>query len=150
MNTVAKCDDEKYLDLLAIFHYILGGITALFACFPLIHVAMGLAIVFAPSTGSNCPPPNLFGWIFVFMGGIFVLCGWALAVAIIIAGRKLNQRKSRTYCIVVGATECIFIPFGTILGVFTLIVLMKESAAELFSEKTRPTTNELNSQPDDE
>ncbi|HLA84602.1 MAG TPA: hypothetical protein VJL29_07390 [Thermoguttaceae bacterium] len=29
-------EDEKYLDLLAIFHYVVGGLTGLFACFPLI------------------------------------------------------------------------------------------------------------------
>ena len=27
-------EDEKHLDLLAIFHYIVGGLTGLFACFP--------------------------------------------------------------------------------------------------------------------
>jgi hypothetical protein len=29
--------------------------------------------------------------------------------------------------------ECLFIPFGTILGVFTIIVLSRESVKTLFS-----------------
>jgi hypothetical protein len=28
--------------------------------------------------------------------------------------------------------ECLFLPFGTILGVFTIIVLSRESVKELF------------------
>ena len=30
--------DESHLDSLAIAHYVLGGLMALFACFPLLHV----------------------------------------------------------------------------------------------------------------
>ena len=67
------------------------------------------------------------------MGGFFVLLGWAFAMAIITAGRKLRHRKSRTYCLVVGALECVMMPFGTILGVFTIIVLMRDSVKHLFA-----------------
>jgi len=133
-------EDEKYLDLLAIFHYIVGGLTALFSCFPLIHVAAGLAMVFGKFEGES-PPPQLFGWFFVVLGGIFVLCGRALAVAILIAGKKLKKRMSRTYCIVVGALECMMMPFGTILGVFTIIVLMKDYVKKLFAANNRLERN---------
>jgi hypothetical protein len=30
-------EDEQYLRLLSIFHYVVGGIAALFACFPIFH-----------------------------------------------------------------------------------------------------------------
>jgi hypothetical protein len=33
--------DDSQLDSLAIAHYMLGGLMALFACFPLIQVAVG-------------------------------------------------------------------------------------------------------------
>lgn len=124
-------DNEKNLNLLAIFHYVVGGITALFACIPMTHIAIGLVLIFGKF--GNTPPPQIIGWIFVLLGGIFVLSGWALAIAIIIAGKRLKNRMSWTYCIVVGALECIFMPFGTVLGVFTIIVLMKDSVKQLFS-----------------
>jgi hypothetical protein len=124
-------EEEKQLDLLSLFHFIVGGLTAFFACFPLIHVALGLAMICGKFDGSNAPPP-LIGWVFVILGGFFILCGWALAVTILVAGRKLKQRKSRTFCLAVGALECMMMPFGTILGVFTLIVLMKDSTKALF------------------
>ena len=81
------------------------------------------------------PPPAFIGWIFIGIGGFIILCGWVLAVCMIIAGRKLHKRKARMYCMVVGAVECLMMPFGTILGVFTIIVLSKERVKEMFSAK---------------
>jgi hypothetical protein len=53
----------------------------------------------------------------------------------IIAGRKLKSRKSRTFCMVIAGIECMFIPFGTVLAVFTLIALNKESIKEIFAQQ---------------
>jgi hypothetical protein len=129
-------EDERQLDLLSTFHYIVGGIAALFACFPLIHVAIGLMMVFSDFNG-DAPPP-FFGWLFVGLGGMFILLGWAIAVLIIIAGKKLRKRTSRTYCLVVGGLECLMMPFGTILGVFTIITLTKDSVRKLFESGSKP------------
>ena len=129
--------DEQHLDLLAVFHYIVGGLTGLLACFPLIHVGVGLLFLRGGFEGPN-PPPAVIGWVFVIVGGFFVLCGWLLAAAILVAGRNLKRRRARTYCLVVGALECMLMPFGTILGVFTLIVLTKEPVQALF--EARPGT----------
>ena len=127
-----KTENDKHLDLLAIFHYIVGGITALFYSITHIHVAIGIAMLLGKFGGPN-PPPAFLGWIFIGIGGSIILMGWALAACMIIAGRKLHKRKARMYCIVVGALECFMMPFGTILGVFTIIVLSKEGVKEMFS-----------------
>ena len=37
--------DEEHLRLLSIFHFVVAGMTALFALFPIIHLLIGLAIV---------------------------------------------------------------------------------------------------------
>jgi len=128
-------EDEKNLNLLALFHYIVAGLTAFFSCFPLIHVAIGLGMVLGRFNGKH-PPPDPFGWLFLIFGGLFVLFGWASAIAIFIAGKKLKKRKSRTYCIVVAALECTMMPFGTVLGVFTIILLMKDSVKAMFAPVT--------------
>lgn len=125
-------EDEKHLNLLSIFHYIVGGVIALFACIPLIHVGLGISMVIGALDGQN-PPPQFVGWFFVLLGGAFVLGGWALAVAMIIAANKLKKRQSRTYCIVIAALECMMMPFGTILGIFTIIVLTEDSVKEIFA-----------------
>jgi len=130
-------EDAKQLDLLSIFHFVLGGILALFSCFPFMHVIMGVLIVsgkFFEGTESSQPPPNAFGWIFIIMGSLFILCGWTLSVFIIIAGFKLKKRRNRMFCMVIGAIECVFMPFGTVLGVFTLIALNKESIKQTYGQ----------------
>ena len=33
--------DEQHLNLLAIFHYVLGGMMVLFALMPVVHMVMG-------------------------------------------------------------------------------------------------------------
>jgi hypothetical protein len=129
-------EDIRHLDLLSMFHYIVGGITALFSCLPIIHVIVGLSMVsgklFEESNGSA--PPAFIGWIFVIIGTVFIVLGLSIAVCMIVAGKKLKKRKNRVFCMVVAGIECMFMPFGTVLGVFTLIALNKESIQEIFAQ----------------
>ncbi len=127
--------DEQQLDLLAIFHYIVGGITALFSCFPFIHLALGVAMLSGAIDfeGPGPPPPPFFAWLFILFPAVFILIGWTLSIVIIMAGRKLKSRGSRTFCMVVAGLECILMPFGTVLGVLSLIVLMRPSVEQLFA-----------------
>jgi hypothetical protein len=111
--------DEQNLDLLSTFHYVVGGITALFSCFPLIHMAIGIVMLSGALDGKDAPP-RFFAWFFVLFAAIFIVFGWALAVLMILAGRRLRQRVSRTFCLVVAGIECVLAPFGTVLGVFTI------------------------------
>lgn len=128
-------DDMGHLRLLSIFHYIVGGLTGLFSFFPIIHLVIGLMLIFSPEkmSGNGEAPPAFFGWFFVIFASLFMLAGWALAVCMIIAGRNLVRRRRRIFCLVVAGIECAFMPFGTVLGVFTVIVLMRESVKELFA-----------------
>ena len=124
--------DEHYLNLLGIFHYVVGGMTAFFACFPIIHLVIGIALISGMFDGGD-PPPAFFGWLFVIAASVFILLGWALAVIMILAGRRLRQRRSHTFCFVLACFECVIIPFGTVLGVFTIIHLSRDSVRQLFT-----------------
>jgi len=78
-------------------------------------------------------PPAFMGYIFVIMSLAFMFAGWAFAILLIIAGRFLSKRKHYMFCLIMAAVGCIFMPFGTVLGVFTIIVLMQPSVKELFA-----------------
>lgn len=126
---------EEQLRLLSIFHYVVAGMAALFACFPIIHLVFGLVMVFAPNVfndGKGNAPPEFIGWFFVVFASLFILVGWTIAVLVLIAGRCLAQRKRYMFCFVMGGVECLFMPFGTVLGVFTLILLSQEPMKQLF------------------
>jgi len=129
--------DEEHLRLLSIFHYIVGGLAGLFALFPVIHLVIGLVFILAPEAveSNGETPPALVGWFFVIFAGMFIITGLVFAAFVITAGRFLARRRHRLFCLVIAGIECAFIPFGTILGVFTIIVLMRESVKELFSKE---------------
>ncbi|HEX7898713.1 MAG TPA: hypothetical protein VF950_13195 [Planctomycetota bacterium] len=134
LKAAPPSNDEEHLRLLSIFHYVSAALTAFFACFPLLHVGLGLAVLLSPETVSSegDPPPAWFGLFFVVIGGAFVLAGWTLAVLKFFTGRCLARRRRRTFCVIVACVCCVLPPIGTILGVFTLVVLSRPSVKALF------------------
>jgi len=138
--------DSEHLKLLAIFHYVVAGITALFACIPFLHFFMGLALATGifPDTDPEAQPIGIFIMVFA---GLFIVAGWTLAALIAYAGRNLQTRRRYTFCLVMAGVECIFMPFGTVLGVFTIIVLMRDSVKLLFG---RPAALQAAPTPDSE
>ena len=124
--------ESEHLRLLSIFHMVLAGIMAFFSCFPLIHVAVGILSLVLPGSSASHGPPWFVGLFFILIGGFLVLSGWTLAGFLFYAGRCLKQRRRLTLCMGVAAASCIFMPLGTVLGVFTLITLNQPSVKALF------------------
>ena len=59
--------DDEHLKLLSIFHYVVGGLAALFACFPVFHLIMGIVVIVLSTKpdASGDAPPAFIGWLFV-------------------------------------------------------------------------------------
>lgn len=132
--------DEEHLRLLGIFHYIAGAIMLLGSCIFLIHIFIGVMALVAPDQMAEMDgnvPPAWFGWLFIGIGGFFLLSGWALGVCTLLAGRFMRKRTHYTFCVAIGALECLFMPIGTVLGVFSLIVLLRPSVKAVFEERKR-------------
>ena len=133
--------DTEHLNLLAIFHYVVGGLAALFSFFPLFYSIIGGFLLYAaehPGPNSQEPPPAFLGWIFIVLGAVFFLAGVTIAICILIAGRCLSRRKGYSFALVIACIECLFVPFGTILGIFTIVALSRESVKALFSGAQTP------------
>ena len=134
--------DREHLRLLAIFHYVVAGLAALFSFFPLLYTTVGAIFIFAARHGTAKPgeelPPEFLGWIFAVVGLLLFLLGIAMAICILLAGRCLSRNKRYTFALVMACIECLFIPFGTILGVFTIIALLREPVKGLFAAEQTP------------
>jgi len=131
--------DIEHLKLLSVLHYVLGGINALLACCPAIYLVMGVVMIVAPNAfdgGKGQGPPPQLGWFLVVIGAIVIVVGWTLVACIILAGRFLAQHRNYMFCFIVAVVMCVLLmPFGTVLGIFTIIVLMRQSVRVLFGQE---------------
>ena len=128
--------DIDHLNLLAIFHYVWGGLVLLFSCFGIIYILMGVAFVnnpaaFAPPGGTGGRPPPI-GWFFIGMGSFFLLLGWIVGGLNLYSARCMQRREKRVLSLVVGGLNCISFPIGTTLGIFTFIVMLRDSVTQLY------------------
>lgn len=126
--------DNEHLKLLSIFYYVSGGSTAFFALFPLIYVLLGIMFVAMPfdMAADGDAPPEFIGWLFVIIGSLVSFALAAIAILKIYAGRCIAKRKRKVFCYVMAVISCFGIPYGTLLGVFTFIVLSRKSVSALF------------------
>lgn len=129
----------EQLKLLSVFHFVLAGITGIFSLFPIIHLVIGIIVLNSPEAAEPDEEYALaiVGLFFVVMPALIILTGLTLSALMIAAGVFLSKRQKRKFCTVIGGLECLVVPFGTVLGVFTILVLMRESVIQLFeSEQT--------------
>jgi hypothetical protein len=126
-------EDLEHLRLLAIFHYVVAGMQALFACLPLIHLTVGIAMLTVPKRMGSDGAEGMVGWMFVVMATVFILAGWTIALCTFFAGRALAARRRWVYCVVVDALlAALCMPFGTILGVLSILVLVRPQVKAAF------------------
>lgn len=125
--------DREQLDLLAIFHFVLGGLLALGSVMALIQLGFGLYVSGQIAEGG--------GPEFQWMGRIMaVACGFAFVVTVSVAlatlysGVCLRHRNRYRFSFVVACVLCVFMPLGTILGVFSVVVLNRESVKQIYAD----------------
>jgi hypothetical protein len=131
--------DIEHLRLLAIFHYVLAGLAALGGCFTCLYIVIGMALVSGSAGTGPGPAEPAIGWMFVAIGTTFLILALAFAVGLAIAGRLLQRCRGYLFCMVMAAIACAWTPFGTILGVFTIFVLVRPSVKELFNRGYDPS-----------
>ena len=134
--------DEEHLNILSIGYLVSAGVSAFFALFGLLYVFIGImmstALTRLPPTPTNSvqpPPPAFVGWIFAIFGLAFFFSAAVMAAARFRAAWCLKHRKSRVFCMVVAGIGCLEFPYGTALGIFTFIVLGRDSVVQLFSSR---------------
>lgn len=130
--------DEEHLRLLSIFHYVVAGLMGMVSLIPVFHLVIGIALMTGAIDTEGDPAAPLFGGLFAAFALLFILAGFTIAGLVAWAGRMLVRRQRWTFCVVVAGLECMFMPVGTVLGVFTLIVLMRPSVKTLFGVPPSP------------
>ena len=86
----------------------------------------------------NAVPEQIFAGFGTMMMTILLLNGlfWGgVCLMTALSGYFIQQRQRRVFSIVTAAVNCIYFPFGTVLGVFTIILLNKSEATDLYNAK---------------
>lgn len=129
--------DGEYLQILSILYYVMTGLVALGGCIPSVYMVGGLALMGGAAAADTKPDEKaammaLGGAIF-FLVGLLVVCIWTFAYCLYRTGRNLTAAQHPTFCFVMGCLVCLSVPFGTALGVFTIIVLNRPTIKERFA-----------------
>jgi len=129
--------DEEHLRLLSIGHYITGGLCIAFASIFIFHfifilfATLNPEMFAAPGQAPQGPPDGAMK-IFAVVIGMIIVAGWTFGGLTIYAGRCIKRRIRRTLVFVMACLNVVFMPFGTVLGVFTLIVLSRPNVKRLY------------------
>lgn len=132
--------DQEHLRLLKIGYYILAGIGAFTALFALFFIGIGMLFASGaiPAKEGSGDDPRLAGLIFLGMGFAFLVLCLAGTWLVYYAGRSLGERRRWTFCMVVAVLCCLQFPWGTVIGVFTIIVLNRPSVKASFQPPKPP------------
>ena len=131
--------DAEHLKLLAVFHFVIAGLAVLGLGFLFLHWFFMHSLFNNPTVWENSkqpPPPKeffaIFKWFYVIMG--LLIAGGGLAN--LVSGLCILRRRARVFSLVVAGFSCLAFPFGTALGVFTLVVLLRDSVVEAYRQNS--------------
>ena len=127
--------DGEHLKILSICYIAWAAWTGFMGLLMLPFFAFIAFLAAHPEYSSNRgdPPPV---WLGAFMIGVGIVAAiFVLAVAALsyFCGRFLRERRHRTYCMIVAGLTCLSMPFGTVLGVSTIVVLEREEVRAMFT-----------------
>lgn len=132
--------DLDNLRLLKVLHLLYGVLHAIFICVPAFFVFLGFLLLENPeqyrTANPNDPPIEILAGFFIFMGFVMVFALILFGILQFIVVRSLAQRKWHLFCLIVAVLNCLNIPWGTMIGVPTLMVLLKPSVKALFQINT--------------
>ncbi len=134
--------DTEHLRILSIFYYIMAGLSGMALLFIIGHAFL-MTMVFGFATNLETPSSkesqsldlSEFAPILGLMGVFYIVIGLlTLAVGVMNfkTARFLRQRSGKTFTMVTAGINCLNFPFGTILGVFTFVVLSRPSVSESY------------------
>ncbi len=124
--------DGQHLDLLVILWYVNMVFGLIPGIIGTVYLAMGSIFVWAPVKGSGSQEMMI---PFALLGGIgtFLLLVSAVLMGLsFFTARSIRNRRNRTFVTVVAGLNCLHMPLGTALGVFTLMVTQRPSVKALF------------------
>lgn len=115
---------KHHLSVLSALHYVFGALQCL----------VGLALLGVVLVGgflnsdwlsaqAEVPPPAWVGGLLQTVGWVLFFLVEAWGVLNLVSARAISMRRQRTLSMVTAALNCLTIPLGLVLGIYTFITL---------------------------
>ncbi len=139
-QTREEIANGEQLNLLSIFNFVMGGLSILLAFVMFVYTALfGYISNKLPYHGGE--EAEVVFTIFTSVFGILAIIFLTVGILLIVSGFKLRKRVNRMFSLVVGVLTLPSFPFGTALGVFSIIVLSRPGVKEIY-QKTKEALDE--------
>ncbi|MGB5697427.1 MAG: hypothetical protein WBM46_17375 [Polyangiales bacterium] len=151
MEEQPNAEDAEHLSALSIGHFLLAGVSLLSGVPILIYGLAGAKLMDELGSDLSMALGNVPGQPGAspygtdpdaLLQGLGTLVSVAIVTGVVVAlvsavhlllvGVKIRQRRWWTFCYLTGWGECLMFPFGTILGIFTIIVLSRPTVKRTF------------------
>ena len=132
--------DQEHLKVLSICYYVSAGLSVLGALFAGIYMVVGGVLMTSAHSGAGAHGAaelQFMGGTFLVLGALMTLIILVVAVLEFIVAQRIVRRRSRVLCLVMAGLNCLNMPLGTALGVFTFIVLCRPQVAASFDQDTK-------------
>jgi hypothetical protein len=138
-TSVTEADrNRNHLELLSVFTWVMAGMHLMGCLAGGVHIGLAIFLprFFASLPPSKDPPPpevlEMLAGFFAVMGVIVILLSTLVAVLTAWSAYSIHQRRNRVWVLVVGAFHLLSMPFGTALGVYTIIVMTRPGVKAWF------------------
>jgi hypothetical protein len=129
--------DSDHLTILSIFHFVVAGLALFGIAFLVFHYFVMSAFMspeFWKSQKGGHPPPAelmpILAIVYVVVAILMVLGG----VLNLLSGIFLRRRCHRLFSMIVAGLNCLNMPLGTALGIFTILILSRDSVRRMYEE----------------
>ena len=126
-----RLQDEEHLRLLVLLHYAMAAISLVPLLFFSLFFSLFSSVFLGLQQQSGGAAP--FG-VFRVLHALAILILAAQVVLNILSARSIQARRRRLLSLVTGGMNCLQFPLGTVLAIFTHIILTRISVVRLYRD----------------
>jgi hypothetical protein len=133
--------DAEHLRLLRLGYIVAACVNSFMCLLGFFYVGMGALVSSTiPARGTRGAPPFSPLAFFAAFGLFFIVIGGGLIVLNVLTARAIGRRQGYVLCMISAGLSCLGIPYGTLLGIATFVVLGRPHVKAMFEGGPAPYT----------
>ena len=125
MPEVTSVKDEARLQLVAMWFYVLAVIQGLYAIGFFILAGSGFLLSLGWIQEQAWLPPSSSAGEYTAPMLAYGAFGAIMSTISVLAARRVSARRSRSFCLYASMANLLFLPWGTLIGLYSIVVLTR-------------------------